>query len=102
MTITDDNDEPTVGFEKPVYEVVEPAKGQIQRLRICVIRTGDLTMEMNGRVHTKDGNAESGLDYIPISKMILIERDHDKCCFEVEILYDNLKGIILARRIHRS
>ena len=93
VTITDDNDEPTVGFEKPVYEVVEPAKGQIQRLRICVIRTGDLTTEMNGRVHTKDGNAESGLDYIPISKMILIERDHDKCCFEVEILYDNLKEI---------
>ena len=53
IIITDDNDEPTVGFEKPVYEVVEPAEGQIQRLRICVIRTGDLTAEMEGRVHTK-------------------------------------------------
>ena len=66
VIISDDNDEPTVGFEKSVYEVVEPAKGQIQRLRICVVRTGDLTTEMTGRVHTKDGNAESGLDYIPI------------------------------------
>ena len=51
--IDDDNDEPTVGFEKPVYEVVEPAEGQMQRLRICVVRTGDLTAELEGRVHTK-------------------------------------------------
>ena len=51
--IDDDNDEPTVGFEKPVYEVVEPAEGQMQRLRICVVRTGDLTAELKGRVHTK-------------------------------------------------
>lgn len=53
VVITDDNDEPTVGFEKPVYEVVEPAEGNLQRLRICVVRTGDLTAEMEGRVHTK-------------------------------------------------
>ena len=53
VVITDDNDEPTVGFEKPVYEVVEPAEGNMQRLRICVVRTGDLTAEMEGRVHTK-------------------------------------------------
>ena len=46
---------------------------------------------MTGRVHTKDGNAESGLDYIPLSKLITIERDEDRCCFEIEILYDKLK-----------
>ena len=41
----------------------------------------------------QDGNAESGLDYVPISKTITIEREEDRCCFEVEILFDKLKEI---------
>ena len=80
----DDGDQPTVGFEKPLYEVVEPAEGNVQRLRICVVRTGDLAGELELRVHTKDGNADSGLDYIPLSKMIKIERDDDKCCLVID------------------
>ncbi|CBY08706.1 unnamed protein product [Oikopleura dioica] len=93
VNIKDDGDQPTVGFEKPLYEVVEPAEGNVQRLRICVVRTGDLAGELELRVHTKDGNADSGLDYIPLSKMIKIERDDDKCCFEVDILHDKKKEI---------
>lgn len=93
VKIKDDGDQPTVGFEKPLYEVVEPAEGNVQRLRICVVRTGDLAGELELRVHTKDGNADSGLDYIPLSKMIKIERDDDKCCFEVDILHDKKKEI---------
>lgn len=93
ITIDDEGDLPTVGFEKPLYEVVEPAKGQVQRLRICIVRSGDTTGELEARVHTKDGNAKSSEDYAPLSKMVKIERGDDKCCFEVDVLYDNLKEI---------
>ena len=30
---------------------------------------------------------------MPISKTITIEREEDRCCFEVEILFDKLKEI---------
>jgi hypothetical protein len=93
IRVTDTGDLPTVGFEKPHYEVVEPAKGQVQRLRICIIRTGDTTGKLEARVHTKDGNAKSSEDYAPLSRMVVIERGDDKCCFEVDILYDALKEI---------
>ena len=52
-----------------------------------------MTGELEARVHTKDGNAKSGEDYAPLSRMVKIERGDDKCCFEVDVLYDNLKEI---------
>ena len=93
IKVGDEADLPTVGFEKPLYEVVEPAKGQVQRLRICIVRTGDMSSELEARVHTKDGNAKSSEDYAPLSRMVKIERGDDSCCFEVDVLYDNLKEI---------
>lgn len=93
IKVLDESDLPTVGFEKPLYEVVEPAKGQVQRLRICIVRTGDTTGQLQARVHTKDGNAKSSDDYAPLSKLVTIELGDEKCCFEVDILYDNIKEI---------
>lgn len=59
---------PVIGFEKTAYEVIEPGVEGVATLNVAVIRKGDSSQASSVRVFTKDGNAESGKDYNPLSK----------------------------------
>lgn len=59
---------PVIGFEKTAYEVIEPGVEGVATLTVAIVRKGDLSQSSSVRVFTKDGNAESGKDYNPLSK----------------------------------
>lgn len=60
---------PRIGFAKTTFEVVEPEhEDEEVFVSIPVVRTGDLSKVSVVRFFTKDGNAESGRDYNPVSK----------------------------------
>lgn len=62
---------PVITFEKTTYEVTEPGtEDDVAIVKVAVIRKGDLTQASSVRLFTKDGNADSGKDYNPISKGI--------------------------------
>ena len=56
--------EPLIEFEGSRYTVKEPVlPGDVSVVRIPVVRRGDLSKLSVVRVHTRDGLAESGVDY---------------------------------------
>ncbi len=61
--------EPIIGFAETSYDVVEPKNADdVATVRIVVRRRGDTNQESAVRFYTKNGNAESGKDYNPVSK----------------------------------
>ena len=61
--------EPIIGFSKTIYNVLEPkTEDSVSKVRVSVKRSGDTSKESIIRFYTKDGNAESGKDYNPVSK----------------------------------
>lgn len=62
---------PTIEFEQASYQVREPAGPDgIEVLNIKVIRHGDLDRTSKIRCSTRDGSAQSGVDYNPNSRVL--------------------------------
>ncbi|XP_017560623.2 extracellular matrix protein FRAS1 [Pygocentrus nattereri] len=87
VTITNDEDAPTIEFEQASYQVREPSGPDgIEVLNIKVIRKGDLDRTSKIRCSTRDGSAQSGVDYNPKSRVLKFSPGVDHILFKVEIL----------------
>ncbi|MGH0181185.1 UNVERIFIED_CONTAM: hypothetical protein FKN15_006840 [Acipenser sinensis] len=87
VTITNDEDAPTIEFEEPTYQVREPpGPDGIEIMNIKVIRKGDQNRTSKVRCSTRDGSAQSGVDYNPKSRVLKFSPGIDHILFNVEIL----------------
>ncbi|RXN23492.1 extracellular matrix FRAS1-like protein [Labeo rohita] len=87
VTITNDEDAPTIEFEQASYQVREPpGPDGIEVLNIKVIRKGDLDRTSKIRCSTRDGSAQSGVDYNPKSRVLKFSPGVDHILFKVDIL----------------
>ncbi|KAM4616687.1 extracellular matrix organizing protein FRAS1 [Polymixia lowei] len=87
VTITNDEDAPTIEFEQASYQVREPpGPDGIEVLNIKVNRRGDLDRTSKIRCSTRDGSAQSGVDYNPKSRVLKFTPGMDHILFKVEIL----------------
>ncbi|KAM3867993.1 extracellular matrix organizing protein FRAS1 [Diretmus argenteus] len=87
ITITNDEDAPTIEFEQASYQVREPpGPDGVEVLNIKVIRRGDLDRTSKIRCSTRDGSAQSGVDYNPKSRVLKYTPGMDHILFKVEIL----------------
>ncbi|XP_071256392.1 extracellular matrix organizing protein FRAS1-like [Salvelinus alpinus] len=87
VTITNAEDAPTIKFEQTSYQVREPpGPDGIQVLHIKVVRTGDQDRTSKVRCSTRDGSAQSGVDYNPKSRVLKFNPGMDHIMFNVEIL----------------
>uniref|UniRef100_UPI0037E879D7 extracellular matrix organizing protein FRAS1 n=1 Tax=Semicossyphus pulcher TaxID=241346 RepID=UPI0037E879D7 len=87
ISITNDEDAPTIEFEQPSFQVREPpGPDGIEVLNIKVIRRGDLDRTSKIRCSTRDGSAQSGVDYNPRSRVLKFTPGMDHILFKVEIL----------------
>ncbi|KAL2092359.1 hypothetical protein ACEWY4_012157 [Coilia grayii] len=87
VTITNDEDAPTIEFEQASYQIREPpGPDGIEVLNIKVIRKGDLDRTSKIRCSTRDGSAQSGVDYNPKSRVLKFSPGMDHILFKVEIL----------------
>ncbi|XP_072289092.1 extracellular matrix organizing protein FRAS1, partial [Eucyclogobius newberryi] len=87
VTISNDEDAPTVEFEQASYQVREPpGPDGVQVLSIKVVRRGDLDRTSKIRCSTRDGSAQSGVDYNPNSRVLRFTPGLDHIVFKVEIL----------------
>uniref|UniRef100_A0A3Q2DG67 Fraser extracellular matrix complex subunit 1 n=1 Tax=Cyprinodon variegatus TaxID=28743 RepID=A0A3Q2DG67_CYPVA len=87
VTITNDEDAPTIEFEQASYQVREPpGPDGVEALNIKVNRRGDLDRTSKIRCSTRDGSAQSGVDYNPKSQVLKFTPGMDHIMFKVEIL----------------
>ncbi|XP_045849209.1 extracellular matrix organizing protein FRAS1 isoform X2 [Meles meles] len=87
VTISNDEDAPTIEFEEAAYQVREPSgPDAIALLNIKVIRRGDQNRTSKIRCSTRDGSAQSGVDYYPKSRVLKFSPGVDHIFFKVEIL----------------
>ncbi|KAG7214448.1 hypothetical protein INR49_026879 [Caranx melampygus] len=87
IMITNDEDAPTIEFEQASYQVREPpGPDGIEVLNIKVNRRGDLDRTSKIRCSTRDGSAQSGVDYNPKSRVLKFTPGMDHILFKVEIL----------------
>ncbi|XP_053317651.1 extracellular matrix organizing protein FRAS1 [Spea bombifrons] len=87
ITISNDEDAPTIEFEESTYQVREPQElDGIATLNIKVIRRGDQNRTSKVRCSTRDGSAQSGVDYYPKSRVLKFSPGVDHIIFNVEIL----------------
>uniref|UniRef100_A0AAX7USN5 Fraser extracellular matrix complex subunit 1 n=1 Tax=Astatotilapia calliptera TaxID=8154 RepID=A0AAX7USN5_ASTCA len=87
VTITNEEDAPTIEFEQASFQVREPpGPDGIEVLNIKVIRRGDLDRTSKIRCSTRDGSAQSGVDYNPKSRVLKFTPGMDHILFKVEIL----------------
>uniref|UniRef100_A0A3B3RJD3 Fraser extracellular matrix complex subunit 1 n=1 Tax=Paramormyrops kingsleyae TaxID=1676925 RepID=A0A3B3RJD3_9TELE len=89
VTITNDEDVPSIEFEdaKYEYQVQDPEGSEDTRvLGIKVIRRGDQNQTSAVRCSTRDGSAQSGVDYSPKSMVLQFNPGMDHIVFNIEIL----------------
>ncbi|KAJ0067384.1 hypothetical protein NL108_003229, partial [Boleophthalmus pectinirostris] len=87
VTISNDEDAPTIEFEQASYQVREPpGPDGVQVLNVKVVRRGDLDRTSKIRCSTRDGSAQSGVDYNPNSRVLRFTPGMDHIVFKVEIL----------------
>ncbi|KAM5339144.1 extracellular matrix organizing protein FRAS1 [Glossophaga mutica] len=87
ITISNDEDAPTIEFEEAAYQVREPSGPDAMAiLNIKVIRRGDQNRTSKIRCSTRDGSAQSGVDYYPKSRVLKFSPGVDHIFFKVEIL----------------
>ncbi|KAK6312695.1 hypothetical protein J4Q44_G00160420, partial [Coregonus suidteri] len=87
VIITNDEDAPTIEFEQTSYQVREPpGPDGIEVLNIKVVRSGDQDRTSKVRCSTRDGSAQSGVDYNPKSRVLKFTPGMDHILFKVEIL----------------
>jgi len=62
---------PTIEFEQASYQVREPpGPDGVEVLDVKVVRGGDLDRTSKVRCSTRDGSAQSGVDYNPKSRVL--------------------------------
>nr|CAI9707391.1 unnamed protein product [Rangifer tarandus platyrhynchus] len=87
ITISNDEDAPTIEFEEAAYQVREPSGPDATAiLNVKVIRRGDQNRTSKIRCSTRDGSAQSGVDYYPKSRVLKFSPGVDHIFFKVEIL----------------
>ncbi|KAE8631113.1 hypothetical protein XENTR_v10001087 [Xenopus tropicalis] len=87
ITISNDEDAPTIEFEEATYQIREPQEPDgVAILNIKVIRKGDQNRTSKVRCSTRDGSAQSGVDYYPKSRVLKFSPGVDHILFKVEIL----------------
>ncbi|KAM9330542.1 extracellular matrix organizing protein FRAS1 [Gastrophryne carolinensis] len=87
ITISNDEDAPTIEFEESTYQIREPREPDgVATLNIKVIRRGDQNRTSKVRCSTRDGSAQSGVDYYPKSRVLKFSPGIDHILFKVEIL----------------
>ncbi|KAM8864960.1 extracellular matrix organizing protein FRAS1 isoform 2-T3 [Synchiropus picturatus] len=87
ITISNDEDAPTIQFQQSSYQVREPpGPDGVEILNIRVNRHGDLDRMSKIRCSTRDGSAQSGVDYNPKSRVLKFTPGLDHILFPVEIL----------------
>ncbi|XP_059502133.1 extracellular matrix protein FRAS1 isoform X2 [Stegostoma tigrinum] len=87
ITISNDEDAPTIEFEEATYQVHEPpGPDGTAILNVKVIRKGDQNRTSKVRCSTRDGSAQSGIDYNPKSRVLKFSPNIDHILFKVEIL----------------
>ncbi|KAI4585533.1 hypothetical protein MJG53_005767 [Ovis ammon polii x Ovis aries] len=87
ITIANDEDAPTIEFEEAAYQVREPSGPDATAvLNVKVIRRGDQNRTSKIRCSTRDGSAQSGVDYYPKSRVLKFSPGVDHIFFKVEIL----------------
>uniref|UniRef100_A0A4W3I1G5 Fraser extracellular matrix complex subunit 1 n=1 Tax=Callorhinchus milii TaxID=7868 RepID=A0A4W3I1G5_CALMI len=87
VTISNDEDAPIIEFEEAIYQVHEPpGPDGIAILNVKVIRKGDQDRTSKVRCSTRDGSAQSGVDYNPKSRVLKFIPGIDHIIFKVEIL----------------
>ncbi|XP_028297013.1 extracellular matrix protein FRAS1-like [Gouania willdenowi] len=70
----------------PIRSEKPPGPDGIEVLTIKVLRTGDLEQTSKVRCSTRDGSAQSGVDYNPRSRVLKFSPGLDHMLFKVEIL----------------
>nr|XP_014434426.2 LOW QUALITY PROTEIN: extracellular matrix protein FRAS1 [Pelodiscus sinensis] len=87
ITVSNDEDAPTIEFEEAAYQVREPPGPEgIAVLNIKVLRRGDQNRTSKVRCSTRDGSAQSGVDYYPKSRVLKFSPGVDHVMFKVEIM----------------
>uniref|UniRef100_S4RN57 Fraser extracellular matrix complex subunit 1 n=1 Tax=Petromyzon marinus TaxID=7757 RepID=S4RN57_PETMA len=87
ITITNEEDAPTIQFEEASYQVREPSGPDgMAILTILVLRSGDRNKTSKVRCSTRDGSAQSGMDYNPKSRILKFLPGVEQMEFPVEIL----------------
>ncbi|KAM9823010.1 extracellular matrix organizing protein FRAS1 [Syngnathus typhle] len=87
ITITNDEDAPTIELEQSSYQVREPpGPDGVEVLNVKVVRRGDLDRTSKIRCSTRDGSAQSGVDYNPKSRVLKFTPGMDHVLFKVEIV----------------
>ncbi|XP_012860276.2 extracellular matrix organizing protein FRAS1 [Echinops telfairi] len=87
ICLTSERVPPTIEFEEAAYQVREPAGPDATAiLDIKVIRRGDQNRTSKIRCSTRDGSAQSGVDYYPKSRVLKFSPGVDHIFFKVEIL----------------
>ncbi|XP_071953706.1 extracellular matrix organizing protein FRAS1-like [Antedon mediterranea] len=89
ITISDKEDAPTVQFKRMAYSVREPINSdEVSFVTITVVRTGDQTGSSRVRCSTRDGSAQSGLDYNAYSKLLHFKPGVSSIDLQVEVLHN--------------
>ncbi|KFO84606.1 Extracellular matrix protein FRAS1, partial [Buceros rhinoceros silvestris] len=87
VTVTNDEDAPTIEFEEAAYQVREPPGPEgVAVLNIKVVRRGDQNRTSRVRCSTRDGSAQAGVDYYPKSRMLKFSPGVNHIMFKVEIM----------------
>ncbi|NXD29010.1 FRAS1 protein, partial [Spelaeornis formosus] len=87
ITVTNDEDAPTIEFEEAAYQVREPPGPEgVAVLHIPVVRRGDQNRTSRVRCSTRDGSAQAGVDYYPKSRMLKFSPGVAHIMFKVEIM----------------
>ena len=86
VTVTNHDDVPRIQFSQSAYSIHEPSIGdQIATIAVQVMRTGAANETASVRCSTRDGSAQSGLDYS--AKSLILEFMPGECNNSYTYLY---------------
>lgn len=103
VVIHDFEDAPVIKFEQNRYTVNEPIiKGDVNILRIPVIRLGDISGTSEVRVSTKSGSARAGRDFNGYSRALQFSPGVKRLYAEIEINYDTERENSEVFSVHLS
>uniref|UniRef100_A0A8C5P024 Fras1 related extracellular matrix protein 2 n=1 Tax=Jaculus jaculus TaxID=51337 RepID=A0A8C5P024_JACJA len=101
IKIQDEADKTVIKFGETKFSVTEPKEpGESAVVRIPVIRQGDTSKVSIVRVHTKDGSATSGEDYLPMSEEIEFKEGETQHIVEIEVIFDGVREMREAFTVH--
>ncbi|XP_036913585.1 FRAS1-related extracellular matrix protein 2 isoform X2 [Sturnira hondurensis] len=101
IRIRDDADQTVIKFGETKFSVREPKDpGQSAVVRVPVVRQGDASRVSVVRVHTKDGSATSGEDYLPVSEEIEFKEGETQHVVEIEVIFDGVREMREAFTVH--